>query len=45
MVGQVLNELKAAGFADNTMMMLKSDHGIAVPFAKTNVHRHSTITP
>ena len=25
--------------------MLKSDHGIPVPFAKTNVWRHSTITP
>ncbi len=44
-VGRVLNELKAAGFDDNTLVMLKSDHGIAVPFAKTNVYRHSTITP
>jgi N-sulfoglucosamine sulfohydrolase len=25
--------------------MLKSDHGIPVPFAKTNVWRHSTLTP
>ena len=44
-VGRVLTELKAAGFDDNTVVMLKSDHGIAVPFAKTNVYRHSTITP
>ena len=44
-VGRVLDELKAAGFADNTLVMLKSDHGIAVPFAKTNVWRHSTLTP
>ena len=44
-VGRVLSELKAAGFDDNTVVMLKSDHGIAVPFAKTNVYRHSTITP
>ena len=44
-VGRVLDELKAAGFADNTLVMLKSDHGISVPFAKTNVWRHSTLTP
>ena len=44
-VGRVLDALKAAGFADNTLVMLKSDHGIAVPFAKTNVWRHSTLTP
>lgn len=44
-VGSVLAELKKAGFAENTLVMLKSDHGIAVPFAKTNVYRHSTRTP
>lgn len=44
-VGRVLTELEKAGFADNTLVMLKSDHGIPVPFAKTNVWRHSTITP
>ena len=44
-VGRVLSELEKAGFAQNTMVMLKSDHGIPVPFAKTNVWRHSTITP
>ena len=44
-VGRVLDELEAAGFADNTLVMLKSDHGISVPFAKTNVWRHSTLTP
>ena len=44
-VGRVLDELQAAGFADNTLVMLKSDHGISVPFAKTNVWRHSTLTP
>ena len=44
-VGRVLSELKAAGLADNTLVMLKSDHGIPVPFAKTNVWRHSTSTP
>ena len=44
-VGRVLSELQQAGFADNTLVMLKSDHGIPVPFAKTNVWRHSTLTP
>lgn len=44
-VGRVLSELMSAGFADNTVVMLKSDHGIALPFAKTNVWRHSTRTP
>lgn len=44
-VGRVLAELEKAGFAKNTLVMLKSDHGIPVPFAKTNVWRHSTLTP
>ena len=44
-VGRVLAELKKAGLEDNTLVMLKSDHGIPVPFAKTNVWRHSTLTP
>ena len=44
-VGRVLVELEKAGFAKNTLVMLKSDHGIPVPFAKTNVWRHSTHHP
>ena len=44
-VGRVLVELEKSGFAKNTLVMLKSDHGIPVPFAKTNVWRHSTLTP
>ena len=44
-VGRVLAELEKVGFAQNTLVMLKSDHGIPVPFAKTNVWRHSTLTP
>ncbi len=44
-VGMILKALKDAGFAKNTLVMLKSDHGIAVPFAKTNVWRNSTRTP
>ena len=44
-VGAVLQVLKEAGFEKNTLVMFKSDHGIAAPFAKTNVWRHSTQTP
>jgi N-sulfoglucosamine sulfohydrolase len=44
-VGRILAELENSGFAANTVVMLKSDHGIAIPFAKTNVWRHSTLTP
>jgi N-sulfoglucosamine sulfohydrolase len=44
-VGRVLGELDKSGLSENTLVMLKSDHGIPVPFAKTNVWRHSTSTP
>lgn len=44
-VGRILSELDKAGFQQTTLVMLKSDHGIPVPFAKTNVWRHSTLTP
>ena len=44
-VGAVLQCLEDAGLVKNTIVMLKSDHGIAVPFAKTNVWRNSTRTP
>jgi N-sulfoglucosamine sulfohydrolase len=44
-VGVILASLKTAGFSENTIVMCKSDHGIAVPFAKTNVWRNSTRTP
>lgn len=44
-VGAVLKELDDAGLADNTIVIFLSDHGIAVPFAKTNCWYHSTRTP
>jgi N-sulfoglucosamine sulfohydrolase len=44
-VGAVLKVLDESGFAENTLVMLKSDHGISMPFAKANVWRHSTRTP
>jgi N-sulfoglucosamine sulfohydrolase len=44
-VGAVLKILAESGFAENTLVMLKSDHGMAMPFAKTNVWRNSTRRP
>ena len=44
-VGQILKALDDAGVSDNTIVMFISDHGMALPFAKTNVYRHSTRTP
>lgn len=44
-VGAVLKALAESGFAENTLVMLKSDHGMAIPFVKTNVWRNSTRTP
>lgn len=43
--GAVLRALDEAGLADDTLVMFLSDHGIAEPFAKTNVWMHSTRTP
>ncbi len=43
--GALLRALDDAGLAENTLVMFLSDHGIAVPFAKTNVWMHSTRTP
>ena len=45
MTGAVLRALDDSGLADRTIVMFLSDHGIAVPFAKTNVWMHSTRTP
>lgn len=44
-VGGILDELDKAGLADNTVVMFMSDHGMALPFAKTNCWYHSTRTP
>ena len=44
-VGRVLAELDAAGLAANTIVCFLSDHGMPLPFAKTNCYRHSTRTP
>ena len=44
-VGAVLDEVARAGLRDNTVVMFMSDHGMALPFAKTNCYYHSTRTP
>ena len=44
-VGQVLAALKASGEADKTVVMFMSDHGMPLPFAKTQLYHHSTHTP
>ena len=44
-VGHVLTALQEAGAVDNTMVMFLSDHGMALPFAKTQLYHHSTHTP
>ena len=44
-VGQVLQALDKSGEADNTLTLFLSDHGMAFPFAKTQLYHHSTRTP
>ena len=44
-VGAVLRALEETGLRDNTIVMFVSDHGMPLPFAKTNCWRHSTRTP
>lgn len=44
-VGEILAALKASGEEDNTLVMFLSDHGMPLPFAKTQLYHHSTRTP
>lgn len=44
-VGAVLAALEQSGMAGETIVMFLSDHGMPLPFAKTNVYYHSTRTP
>ncbi|MCZ6672467.1 MAG: sulfatase [Verrucomicrobia bacterium] len=44
-VGEILRALDESGQADNTVVMLISDHGMALPWAKTALYHHSTHTP
>ena len=44
-IGEALRALEESGATGNTVVMFLSDHGMAFPFAKTNVYHHSTRTP
>lgn len=44
-VGGILDELEKSGEADNTVVLFMSDHGMPLPFAKTNCYYASTVTP
>ncbi|MCA9038552.1 MAG: sulfatase, partial [Planctomycetaceae bacterium] len=44
-VGQILLALEESKLADRTLVMFLSDHGMPLPFAKTQLYHHSTHTP
>ncbi len=44
-VGQVLAALEASGQRDSTVIVFLSDHGMGLPFIKTQVYHRSTQTP
>ena len=44
-IGDVLKVLDESGQTESTIVIFLSDHGIAVPFAKTNCWMHSNRTP
>jgi N-sulfoglucosamine sulfohydrolase len=44
-VGQILAALEASGHKDRTVVMFLSDHGMPLPFAKTQLYHHSTHVP
>lgn len=43
--GHVLRALSQSGHVDDTFIMFFSDHGMPLPFAKTQLYHHSTHTP
>ncbi len=44
-LGAILAALKASGEDANTVIVFLSDHGMPLPFAKTQLYHHSTRTP
>lgn len=44
-VGAILDALKASGQDENTIIIFLSDHGMPLPFAKTQLYHHSSRTP
>lgn len=43
--GSILNAIDHAGAQSNTLVVFLSDHGMPLPFAKTQLYHHSTHTP
>lgn len=41
----LMEALKAAGQADNTLIVFLSDHGMSFPFAKATIYRNGTWSP
>lgn len=44
-VGAILDALQSSGEAERTVIVFLSDHGMPLPFAKTQLYHHSTHTP
>ncbi|MCA9195091.1 MAG: sulfatase [Planctomycetales bacterium] len=44
-VGEILRALDESQQTDNTVVFFLSDHGMPLPFAKTQLYHHSTRTP
>lgn len=44
-VGAILKALEESGQQDETVVVFLSDHGMPLPFAKTQLYHHSTRTP
>ena len=44
-VGAILNALEESGKEEDTIVVFLSDHGMPLPFAKTQLYHHSTRTP
>ena len=44
-VGEIMSALKASGKQDQTVVLFLADHGMPLPFAKTQLYHHSTHTP
>lgn len=42
---EIMQALDESGATDNTFVMFLSDHGMPLPFAKTQLYHHSTHTP
>jgi N-sulfoglucosamine sulfohydrolase len=44
-VGEILRALKQSGMEEDTLVVFFSDHGMPLPYAKTNAWENSTRTP